>query len=79
MYANLLLLPCQIFREAFCLPIIIDALLMSVPCSVFVGEETIQGGDVWPDAISQAIRNCKYFVPLISPGYGESEWYGPRL
>jgi hypothetical protein len=42
--------------------------------SVFVGEGAIQGGDEWPDTISNGVRNCKAFVVLCSRTYGDTVW-----
>ena len=42
--------------------------------SVFVGEDAIEGGDDWPDTIQRGVRECKAFVVLCSPTYGDTLW-----
>ena len=39
----------------------------------FVGEENIQGGDNWPSTIQKAVEDCKAFVVLCSPTYGDAK------
>ena len=33
-------------------------------------------GHVWPDELAEALCGCKVFVPLLTPGYFDSEWCG---
>jgi hypothetical protein len=42
--------------------------------SVFVGEVDIGGGDNWPLELSRVIRDCKAFIPIITPSYGNTKW-----
>jgi hypothetical protein len=39
--------------------------------SVFVGESAIEGGSNWPATIQKGVEDCKAFVVLCSPTYGD--------
>jgi len=40
----------------------------------FVGESALQAGDKWAESIQEAVEQCKVFVVLCSPTYGDSIW-----
>jgi hypothetical protein len=55
----------------------LQAALQERGYSVFVGEAAIQGASSWPSTIQQGVEDCKVFVVLCSPTYGdpvESPW-----
>lgn len=41
---------------------------------VFLDVHEINGADDWADSLNNAIKNCKIFVPLVSPLYGITKW-----
>ena len=41
--------------------------------SVFVGDTAIVGGSSWPETIQRGVEQCKAFVVLCSPTYGDGE------
>ncbi|XP_022665261.1 uncharacterized protein LOC111252099 isoform X3 [Varroa destructor] len=41
---------------------------------VFLDVHEINGADDWADSLNNAIKNCKFFVPLVSPLYGITKW-----
>lgn len=41
---------------------------------VFLDVHEINGADDWADTLNNAIKNCKFFVPLVSPLYGITKW-----
>jgi hypothetical protein len=42
--------------------------------TVFIGEEGIDAGEDWANAIKKAIVGCEVFVVLCSSTYGETKW-----
>eukprot|EP00327_Prymnesium_parvum_P017521 CAMPEP_0113272132 /NCGR_PEP_ID=MMETSP0008_2-20120614/23155_1 /TAXON_ID=97485 /ORGANISM="Prymnesium parvum" /LENGTH=382 /DNA_ID=CAMNT_0000121563 /DNA_START=1 /DNA_END=1146 /DNA_ORIENTATION=- /assembly_acc=CAM_ASM_000153 len=47
--------------------------LRAAGISVFVGEPALTAGMLWAETIEKAIKECKVFVALCTPTYGESE------
>lgn len=42
--------------------------------SVFLDVHEIKTGSDWQDALNYAVSNCQFFVPLITPMYGKTQW-----
>ena len=34
----------------------------------------IRSGLDWQDSLNYAVSNCEFFVPLVTPKYGETQW-----
>ena len=49
--------------------------LTSAPVPGYMDVQTPLGHD-WPDELVEALCCCKVFVPLLTPGYFDSEWCG---
>ena len=45
---------------------------MGIGC--FVGESALQPGQKWAMNIQAAVKECKVFVVLCSPSYGDTTW-----
>ncbi|GFR39834.1 hypothetical protein Agub_g328, partial [Astrephomene gubernaculifera] len=53
---------------------VIKSYLQSKGYTVFVGENKLQGGQLWGQEIQAAVINCEVFIALCSPSYGSSPW-----
>ncbi|XP_070541389.1 uncharacterized protein [Ptychodera flava] len=48
--------------------------LENLQFSVYLDVHEITCGADWQDALNYAVSNCEVFVPLVTPGYGNTQW-----
>ncbi|XP_078312301.1 uncharacterized protein LOC111099612 isoform X1 [Crassostrea virginica] len=48
--------------------------LSALGFSVYLDVHEIRSGLDWQDSLNYAVSNCEFFVPLVTPKYGETQW-----
>lgn len=48
--------------------------LSALGFTVYLDVHEIRSGLDWQDSLNYAVSNCEFFVPLVTPKYGETQW-----
>ncbi|XP_054167493.1 uncharacterized protein LOC128964866 [Oppia nitens] len=61
-------------QEAAQHALILKDKLIKLDYNVYLDVHEIKHGSDWQDSLNNAVRNCTFFVPLVTPMYGKTQW-----